>query len=352
MKWKIENNKYLPSNASRHCIASSYALTNNAISHIAATQIEHILLMAIIRKIISFDFERELLHKRTGVSCFCVWICIPGLLLNGQRTLRQKPFDPTGQMAADMIDFPRILSIATRSILIRFVGQNLYATTCSTALVATLFLQMRNDADIRMVPAHSMLQWLTRNHIIILTAIIYNWAIRYSSTVNGNGILYSLINILATLNTSMSFWKMYASLFSSCPNYRYTPISISLKAVEHEESIFFACLLFVLSVMPPSIWFSLVHLWFNSSCAINPLTGLSGIRCQVICCVFCCSSTVMRDEVVAHASVARFWGSWLTRWLSHRTEHLSNYEKIEKESKQVRFCYYSEYFHSKCWSGN
>lgn len=29
-----------------------------------------------------------------------------------------------------------------------------------------------------------------------LTAIIYSWAIRYSSTVNGNGIRYSLINIV------------------------------------------------------------------------------------------------------------------------------------------------------------
>jgi len=40
----------------------------------------------------------------------------------------------------------------------------------------------------------------TWRQLIIITAIMYSWAIRYSSTVRGSGIRYSLINILSWKN--------------------------------------------------------------------------------------------------------------------------------------------------------
>lgn len=61
----------------------------------------------------------------------------------GQSTIRfgkLVTFDPSGQMAANMINFACILSITTGTIFIRFIDQNFNTTTSPFTLITTLFL--------------------------------------------------------------------------------------------------------------------------------------------------------------------------------------------------------------------
>lgn len=106
-------------------------------------------------------------------------------------------------MTTNMIHFPSILAFTARSIFIRFIDYNFHTAASAFAFITALFLFNQKDVCYECFSSSffvllSVIVKKTQSAIerlYWLTAIIYSWAIRYSSTVNGNGILYSLINI-------------------------------------------------------------------------------------------------------------------------------------------------------------
>lgn len=100
-------------------------------------------------------------------------------------------------MAANVVNFPSILSIAAGSIFVRLINENLNTAASTFALFSTFFLnfEMKYSNSCCAQCVGVLLSFIS------LTAIINNWAMRYSSTVSGSGILYSLINILLLIET-------------------------------------------------------------------------------------------------------------------------------------------------------
>ena len=135
----------------------SYLCTNPSNCFLRASKIEylhhtfynkHILrecthLDTRIRVIICFDVYVKLIHEWTGCACFCVWVCIPCLFLYSQRRFWQKCFDPSRDMATDVIDFLSILSAATWTIGIRHILKYFNSTAAASAFVSTFFLRRK-----------------------------------------------------------------------------------------------------------------------------------------------------------------------------------------------------------------
>lgn len=100
-----------------------------------------VLLRSEIRLIRCFDFQGEAFDEWATIARFGVGIRIPRFFFDLHRTGRKNCFEPRGQMSLDMEDFESILSVATRSISVRLVFNNLYATAGGIRFFATFFLK-------------------------------------------------------------------------------------------------------------------------------------------------------------------------------------------------------------------
>lgn len=49
-------------------------------------------------------------------------------------------------MASNMVDFPSVLSLSARPIIVRFIDQDFDAATCATAFLSTFFLDNGKSA--------------------------------------------------------------------------------------------------------------------------------------------------------------------------------------------------------------
>lgn len=71
----------------------------------------------------------------------CIGVCVPGLLLHSEGSLRQNGTEPGRDVFADVVDLVRVLARASGPVLVRFVLQDLHPAALATALLAALFLQ-------------------------------------------------------------------------------------------------------------------------------------------------------------------------------------------------------------------
>lgn len=55
--------------------------TNDPVSLVTATQVEDVILVAVVSKVIRLYLQRELLHEGTRVASLSVWVSVPCLLL-------------------------------------------------------------------------------------------------------------------------------------------------------------------------------------------------------------------------------------------------------------------------------
>lgn len=70
-----------------------------------------------------------------------VGVGVPGLLLHSKGSLRQDGTEPGRDVFADVIDLVRVLTRASRAVLIGLVLQDLHTAALATALLSALFLQ-------------------------------------------------------------------------------------------------------------------------------------------------------------------------------------------------------------------
>lgn len=117
----------------------------------------------------------------------------------------------TWQVCAHVILFEGVLAGSSRTVSIRFILYDFHATVCPLTLFSTFFLQWKRVKD---ECQQGQCHWTT------LTAIMYSWAILYSSTDNGRGILYSLISIVA-----LKMAEMISSSAKKCKERRRSTAS-------------------------------------------------------------------------------------------------------------------------------
>ena len=119
--------------------------TNDTLFEFFWSQMEDILLGSEIGLIRCFDIQDEPFDKWATVSCSSVGIRIPRFFFDHHRTGGQNRFEPSWEMTFDMIDFERVLTIATGSIGIGLIFNNFHATACSIGFFATFSLKKDED---------------------------------------------------------------------------------------------------------------------------------------------------------------------------------------------------------------
>lgn len=117
-----------------------FLFTHDPVPVITAGEIEDILLVAAVRKVVGFDLDGELLHERARVAGLGVRIGVPCFLLGDQRRFGQEALEPARQVTAHMIDFVCVLPVATRTVAVRLVLDYLHTATGTLALLPRFFL--------------------------------------------------------------------------------------------------------------------------------------------------------------------------------------------------------------------
>lgn len=97
--------------------------------------------MSIIWIIICFYFQIELLYKRTRVTGLGVRIRVPRLLFHHERRFWKDTLQPTRQVTAHVINFPRVLPLPTRPVFVWLIDEDFYAAALAAALFTALFLE-------------------------------------------------------------------------------------------------------------------------------------------------------------------------------------------------------------------
>ena len=132
----------------RHGLGQS--LTNDTLIDLLWFQLEDILLRAEVLLIACFHFENEPFDERTAIARFRVRVRIPRLLFDFHGTGRQNGFEPCGQVTFDVIDLEGVLSAAARSIRVRFVLDDFYATSGRISFLSAFFLGEKNETTRRL----------------------------------------------------------------------------------------------------------------------------------------------------------------------------------------------------------
>lgn len=121
---------------------------HHPVPQVPPAQLEHILLVAIVREVIRLNLQRKLLHEGARVAGLRVRVRIPRFLLHREGTLRKEALDPTRQVAAHVVDLARVLTAATaRAIRVRFVDDDFNAAAGATAFVAGFFLEKNGERE-------------------------------------------------------------------------------------------------------------------------------------------------------------------------------------------------------------
>lgn len=117
-----------------------FLFTDDSVSVIAARKIEDVFLESVVREVVSFYLDGELLHQRARVPCLGVRIRVPCLFFGDQRRLGQQTLEPAWQMTAHVKDFVCVLAATARTVAVRLVLDDLDAATGTLALFSRFFL--------------------------------------------------------------------------------------------------------------------------------------------------------------------------------------------------------------------
>lgn len=117
-----------------------FSLTHDPVPVITAGEIEDVLLVAVVRKVIGLDLDGELLHERARVASLGVRIGVPCFLLGDQRRLGQQALEPARQVTAHVVDFVCVLPVTARPVAVWLVLDYFHAATGTLALLPRFFL--------------------------------------------------------------------------------------------------------------------------------------------------------------------------------------------------------------------